>query len=568
MKALPKPFAQLPAVADPDDPENMGSRDLHMNYAQLLAFTVSAQSCTAVVGRGGGKSDGILAPRLHEMVTNMPRSSLVMLGTTYIQLLDRTIPALMNGFQRLGYVRDADFWVKRFPDPKLGLKMPWNCPLSPEHSIFVRSGKTCSVVRLVSQDRPGMANGLSVDGILGDEVKFLNKQKLDEEVRPINRGGVERYGHYAGHHGEWFTTDTPTAKDAQWVFDAEKEHLKPENQQCTELILSIQLELYKEKQLPRNASRLKRIAKYEGYLNELRKGLTHFIEASSFVNVHVLGLSYFRQMYRTMSPLRFQTSILGKRKIGAEKGFYPELSLSKHGYDAVDYAYLDAIDYGKNQTRDWRKDADLDTKQPLTLTGDYGGWFNCLWVTQRCSRFAPKNLSGFDEVRYLNHFYAPHPAKVQQVVEQFCTYYRTYLNRSVTYVYDQTAIATDGKSEQTYASIVIDTLTKNGWRVNEEYVGQPWSHKRRYEGWGLALREADDRIARQRFNRENVRVGMEAMFNAGTKEGSKGLEKDKTDEKNDQIDQSTTTHLTDGADTAFVWHTFQSTGQADLLPMK
>lgn len=567
MKALIK-NSHLPApVTDSDEPE-AASRDLHMNYAQLLAYAVSAQSCTAVVGRGGGKSDGILAPRLHDMVTNMPRSSIVMLGTTYIQLLDRTIPALMNGFQRLGYVRDVDFWVKRFPDPKLGLKMPWNCPLSPEHSIFVRSGKTCTVVRLVSQDRPGTANGLSVDGIIGDEVKFLNKQKLDEEVRPINRGGVERYGHYAGHHGEWFTTDTPTAKDAQWIFDAEKEFLKPENQHNVELILGLQLEIYKEKQLPQNVSRLKRIATYEGYLNELRKGLTHFIEASSFVNVHVLGLGYFKQMYRTMSPHKFQTSILGKRKLGAERGFYSDLSLSRHGYDAVDYAFIDGVSYGKNLKRDWRKDADLDTKQPLTLTGDYGGWFNCMWVSQRLPRLHLKNLSGFDEVRYQNHFYAPHPAKVTHVVEQFCTYYQSYVNKDVTYVYDQTAIAKDGKSEYTYADLVIRTLKNNGWRVKPKYVGQPWGHSRRYEAWGVALKENDDRVARQRFNRENVRTGMEAMFNAGTKDGSKGIEKDKDDEKNESIDQSTTTHLTDGADTAFVWHTFQASGQSDLLPMK
>ena len=562
MRNLPATVRHLPA-APTEEPE--GSRDLHMNYAQLLAYTVSAQSCTAVVGRGGGKSDGILAPRLHEMVTNMLRSSLVMLGTTYIQLLDRTIPALMNGFQRLGYQRDVDFWVKRFPDAKANLKLPWNCPLSPEHSIFVRSGGSCSVVRLVSQDRPGTANGLSVDGLIGDEVKFLDKQKLDEDVRPINRGGVERYGHYAGHHGEWFTTDMPTSKSAQWVFDAEKEALKPHNQRNIELILAVQLEIYREKQKPLNPSRLKRIAKYESYLSELRRGLTHFVEASSFVNVHVLGLSYFKQMYRTMSPLKFSSSILNKRKLGVENGFYADLDPAKHYYDAVNYAHVDSLDYNKNQTRDWRKDDDLDTSQPLTLTFDYGSWFNCMWVSQRLSKFHLKNQSGHDEVRYLQHFYAPSPAKINDIVEQFCAYYRTYLNRDVTFVYDHTAVPTDGKSEYTYADLIIKALKKNGWRVKAKYIGQAWSHKRRYEAWGVALKETDDRVARQRFNRENVRVGFEAMCGAGTKDGRLGTEKDKTDEKNEHIDQSTTTHLTDAADTAFVWHTFIVSGQSDLI---
>ncbi|KAB7728135.1 hypothetical protein F5984_20535 [Rudanella paleaurantiibacter] len=554
------------ALAD----EGISVEDRHMNYAQLAALTVGAQNCTAVIGRGGGKSDGILAPRVHMNITEMPRSSGVALGTTYIQLLDRTLPALFNGFHRLGYQRDVDYWVRRFPDKGHGLKMPYNCPLTPEHSLFFRTDDKLSVMRLVSQDRPGTANGLSVDWLLGDEVKFLNSQKLNQEVRPINRGGADRFGHCSGHHGEWFTTDMPTTPDASWIFEAEEHANEKFNVRNIELILAVQLEIYHEKQKlatsPRNASRIARIRKLEGYLNQLRKGVTHYIEASAFVNVHVLGLSYYKDMYKNLRPAEFASSILGKRNMGVENGFYPDLDSTHHMYDAVDYAWIDGQDWEKQKRRDCRKDADIDHDKPLVISPDYGASFNCLWVAQRNSRLSLKNMTGYDEVRYLNHFYAPSPAKIRDVVQKFCEYYEYFYKKEVVFVYDHTAVGKDGKDELTYADLVYKELKRHGWRVKMEYIGQTKGHHIRYNAWGVALSERDERIARQRWNRENTRVGFEAMTQTRTKQGKHGFEKDKSDERNKAIDQWKTTHLTDAIDNLFYYLTFLSTNQQDLLP--
>lgn len=568
--SLVKVLSQLEPDTDELENDGIAQRDVHMNYAQLMAYTVGAQHCTAVVGRGGGKSDGILAPRIHDNVSQMPRSSGVALGTTYIQLLDRTLPAMFNGFNRLGYVRDRDYWVRRFPDKNHGLKLPYNCPLTPEHSVFIKDKGQLTVMRLVSQDRPGTANGLSVDWIVGDEVKLLNKQKLDDEVRPINRGGIERFGHASGHHGEWFTTDMPTTADAKWIFDAEKEAEKPLNKEAIRLILSVQLELYNEKEKlktsPRNQARLARIFSLESSLSQLRKGVTHYLEASAFVNVHVLGLAYYRDMQRNQAPLIFDSSILSKRRLGVKNGFYPDLNPVHHYYDAVDYGYVDSFDFGKRAFNDCRKDSDIDPDQPLTISGDYGGSFNCLWVGQRVSKFSPRNMTGFDEVRYLKEFHAPEPAKITHVVKQFTDYYRYFYKKEVVYVYDHTAIGKDGKSDYTYADLVIKGLKSAGWRVKVKYVGHTKPPYLRYNAWGVALSEADERIARQRWNRENTRVGFEAMTQSKTKQGRKGLEKDKRDEGKEHLDQSMTTHLPDAIDTLFWWLTFTASRQEDLLP--
>lgn len=569
-QALYKVLSSLQPDTEALAQESIEVAEGHMNKAQLLALTVGAANCTAVIGRAGGKSDGILAPRVHRNVEVMPRSSGVALGTTYIQLLDRTLPALFQGFQRLGYERDRDFWVRRFPDPKYKLQLPFNAPLSPEHSIFIRNSNTAAAMRLVSQDRPGTSNGLSVDWIIGDEVKFLNKKKLDEETRPINRGNKERFGHLAEHHGEVFTTDMPTTKGGRWVFEAEDECNKPHNQEAIRLILALQLEIWREKQkLPTSANnngRLRRIAHYEGQINELRKELTHFLDFSSFVNVHVLGLKYFRDMYRTMPRSIFNTSILNKRDTGGENKYYPDLNEQLHYYDAVDYSYVDKFDFGTRAFNDCRKDADIDNAQALTLGGDYGASFNCLHVAQRHSRFAKGNLTGKDMVRHLKSFYAPSPAKISGVTEAFCDYYEYWHRKEVHYVYDQTAVGKDGKSDLTYADEVIKVLKRRGWKVRQIYIGEVPGHMTRYLGWGVALREADDRFAIQRFNRENTKYTFEAMADAEAKEGRNGFEKDKADEKNREIPQHQTTHLTDACDTVFYYLTISKPQLTHLLP--
>ncbi|MEZ0485428.1 hypothetical protein [Fibrella aquatica] len=545
-------------------------RDVHVNYAQIMARLINPQNFTGVVGRGGGKSDGILAPHLHDCVKQMPGGSFPLLGTTYMQILTRTLPAILNGLHRIGYERDRNYWVGRYPEKSLGLKLPYYTPLDPKHCMFVRDGQQLSVVPFVGQDRPGSANGLSVDAVLGDEVKLLNKRKLDEEVRPIKRGNRERFGHCHLHHGEWFTTDMPTGKEAKWIFEAETEGAKPHNAEAVKLILDLEQAVYDDQQRllkGPNASATARISECRKLQDQLRRDLTYYFEASSFVNIDVLGMAYFRQQKRDLPPAKWLAQILTKRDQATEGGFYPSLDRDIHCYDAHNYSFVDKHEFGAVFT-DCRKDDDDDPAQSLTIAGDYGASFNCLWVGQRLSRLHIKNQSGFDEVRYLNHFYLPHPHETVDVAQAFCDYFKYRLKKQVDFVFDQTAVGGSGLGKNTYASVVIDTLRKNGWKVTERYIGKVPGHHERYIAWGKALREKTPGVARQRFNRENTLVGTSAMLAAGTKQGKNGFEKDKTDEKyTTTIDQSLTTHLTDGADTLFWWLTVLMGGSGDLRPL-
>lgn len=564
----------LPALTDRfDEPQHQAEKTkVHFNYLQLLCLAIMAQYTTVIAGRGTGKTKGVLAPRLHQLLKKLRRSSIVVVGATYVQLTQRTLPELLQGMNDLSYVAGQDYWLRRFPDKKFNLQLPYNSPIDPSHSIFMRNpgANSVSVLRMVSQDRPGMANGMSVSAVLGDEAKTFNKDRLDADVMAINRGGHQYYGDIPEHHSVTFTTDMPTEKEAKWLLKDKEECLKPHHQKAIELILAIQLELYKERRKlltsKRNAARLNRIATYEKQLDELRRGLVHYAAASSFANVHVLGLQYFRERKRTFKPSAFDAYILNKEQDNVEDKFYPDFNIHHHQYDATDYAVIDPKIFASLPFDDCRKDADLDPGQPLTVGGDYGASFNCLHVGQRFSKLHPMNKTGYDEVRHLKSFYEEGPKLIQDVVAQFVAYYAYFYKKEVLYVYDPTAVGKNGLSPMTYADEVIKALKAAGWKVKTKYFTKVPAHHARYLGWGWCLRELDDRFARQRFNRENMRQTVICIGNAGVKEGKNGFEKDKDDEKSD-MPQYETTHLTDAMDTVFWYLTFVEPNKLDLLPV-
>jgi hypothetical protein len=97
----------------------------------------------------------------------------------------------------------------------------------------------------------------------------------------------------------------------------------------------------------------------------------------------------------------------------------------------------------------------------------------------------------------------------------------------------------------------MDLIRKGGWIVKPVYIGHTPSPKARYEMWGELLRGEHGRFRRVRFNRGNCNFLIESMRGAKLKKGT-GKEdyvKNKDDERNQGLDQRTTTHHSDGIDT-------------------
>ena len=539
------------------------AKPLHFNVPQQLALLVQPQKFYGVWSRGVGKSHGAIAPYVVNQSRLMPRSQGGIVGATFQQLLVRTLPPVIAMWERMGYVRDTHFIVGREPDKVF--KKLWNWegprhkPLDSKYAIYWFNG-SCQV--MISQDRIGSSNGLSLAYIVGDEAKLLNKERLDEEVMPTLRGDRSHYGHIPTYRGEFFTTDRPTNAAGQWI------HQKAElmDKEQIQLILQFQLKInLLQRQLLTLSGQayeriLLQIQDYENRLVKLRKNSVYYSEANVYDNIDVLGEEYIDDMRIALSDSMFRTSILNERLLKIEGGFYGLLDANHHGTDWFDNDYLDRHLHkiGQPFQPNSRQDLSFNRKEPLDIALDYGSSINCMVVGQLVGK----------QYRIGNSFYVLHPKLTEDVVNEFCDYYEDYPEKTVNYFYDHTAITGNGTTEWTYASVVIETLRNRNWHVNEIYVGQAPKHDRKYEFWGTLLKEKDPRLPVFRYSKTHCESLEISMNNAGVKYGRNGFQKDKTPERDPAIPPQEAPHLSDAADTLVFFrlhHRLEDT--SDFIPM-
>lgn len=518
-------------------------KHLHLNRPQIKSLLVQAHEEYDVLGRGTGKTEGIIAPRSAHDFHSMPRSSGVFLGSTYQQLLTRTLPPLFAGWERMGYKKDIHYFIGKKPPKSWKWEMPYVCPISSDYYVHWYTG---AGAHLVSQDRPGSANGMSIDWIKGDEAKLLNKERLDADLIPTNRGNRQYFGHLPEHHSLLFCTDMPTSTSGKWILDKREDM----DQEQINLIIAIRIHIIKLEEESRSANKtnqkrlIKEINKFNEELRQLRFNSVLYQEASTFENIDVVGLDYIKQMKRTLSPIEFRAAILGERITKVDGGFYAWLDIeNKHGYDSYDYTYIDGLqlDFNALSKIDCRQDGDVNRVQPLDIALDYGSSINCIVTGQEHG----------DEFRFLSSMHILKPEIIPKLVHNWCDYYEYHRNKEVNYYYDHTAKGTDGMRTTGYHEEVERILISRGWKVNMIDIGQAPGHHGKYLLWAIAGSEEDSRIKKVRFNKTNCKYLIISMDQAQVKEGKNGFEKQKKDEQNKKIAQEETTHHSDAADTLY-----------------
>lgn len=545
----------------------MKKSKIHFNKPQLRSWLIQAPEEIAIWGRGTGKSEGLIAPRSIDNVFAMPRSLGVFVAATYQQLLTRTLPPVIKGWEKLGYKRDRDFFFGQFAPKKWKWELPYTPPLRPDHFIHFRNG---SGIALVSQDRPGSANGLSIDWIMGDEAKYLKEQRYHEELLPANRGNGHLFQGIPQHHSILLCTDMPVATSGKWVLKKQDQYDEPQYVERQRVALAIQAEIYdlrqrvsKSKSPAHKKNLTSKIGTRLNQLALIRSGnpgesiprLRLFSRASALENIDVLGVDYFEQMRTNMTDLVYQTSILNQELKSIEHGFYPDLDEEQHGYDLFDNSYLEALDYNfqRAQEVDSRQDADVMHAEPLDIALDYGASLNCIVVGQRFD----------DEYRFLNGLHVKHPQKLSHLITKFKRYYRYHKNKRVNFFYDHTAAGQNAVNDIRYYQEVIDLLERKdehgSWIVTKIYLGQTPSHHARYEFWGKVLTDSDPAFPRFRYNRHNCQSWFLSCAMAPVREGRKGFEKDKSSEKRIaskdgdaqryRVEQEKATHYSDAGDT-------------------
>ncbi len=550
----------------------MKIRPLHLNVPQLKIGLVDATETYVVAGRGVGKTSGIIAPWEIRRAQEMPRSSGGIVGATFQQLLVRTLPPMLAMWKKMGYEQDRHFVIGREPSEKFKRLFKWEGPitkpLDSKYAIYWFNG---SANVLISQDRVGSSNGLSLQYVAGDEAKLLNKQRFDEEVIPTLRGERAKFGKCTGYGGILFTTDMPTTAKAKWILDmaAEMDVDQITQIMSNQLLYNLRQRQYMNAEKSEKLSLHKALQVLEKRLYSLRLGhknnpearnriiSKYYLEASAMDNLDVLGPQYLKRMKGALTDLQYRTSILNQRLNKIEGGFYPNFKPEFHGTDWFDYHYLDSFIGRTSIEEDSRQDDGMDKGSPLDVGCDYGV-FNCMVTGQRVG-MEYRLFRGFH--RYQGE------GLLQDVVKDFCKYYKHYPTKVVNYYYDHTAIGGNANTEATYAQSVIDTFRGEGWQVNEMYMSRTVSPDIRYKVFDNVFSEKDPEALKVRYSRSGLGKWEIAMGNADVKQGTKGVEKNKNPERDKDADQAETTHYTDAGDNLLFYVAASNQHSSGITPI-
>jgi len=527
------------------------NKSIPINRPQMHYNIVMPNLASLIWGRFGGKTEGPGARFVANNIEKMPRSNGFVQGVTYEQLLTQTLPGLIAGLEKLGYIENKHFWVRNFPDEKLLLPKAIRAPLKADHYISFYNG---SGIYMVSQDRASTIHGVRTQWGFIDEAKKINKKKFDEETIPTMAGGNELWGtkapvHLAEYLSLLFCSDMPTTSEARWLLDFEKE-MDPH---LVKLIMQVHCEITKNKSalLTAEGSSFDKIQKRISYLeseyNELRRDCIYYSEASALENIQFVGLQPLKKAKLVLSDWQFRISILNERSFKNEKGFYAMLDPQIHGYLNVNYSYVDPLfekhDFKSDKSRDCRWDGDIVQDEPLHIAFDHNNVINCVATNQRLPTGAP----------LLSTFYVDHPLLLIDCVIKWDDYYKYHKCKELHYWHDSTSISggKNARSNINFADEVIKKLTDLGWDVIVHDIGQIGGHTSRYHFWGTLFGGEDPRLPRFTYNKKNCETWEFAAQQAGLIRSGKEYKKDKRPELNKSIPPHEATHITEAVDVLY-----------------
>lgn len=449
--------------------------------------------------------------------------------------------------EALGYIRGIHYVIGRKP-PKTFAKAIIE-PAEYEHVISFYNG-SCAVI--ISQDRPGSSNSLTLSWLLVDEAKFIDYNKLKDETLPANGGIKSYFGKHSCNHSIMILSDMPQTQKGSWFL-----HYK--DKMDSEVISAIEGLVYDIWKLKERIKQHKDtgdvVPKYLIYtlrhkdkqLNQLRSIATYYKEYSSIENLQLLGENYIRQMKRDLTPLTFQTSILCQRIGIAKDGFYSSMR-EGHKYDASDMEYLDNVAqsfYDNDDSHisaigaqiDCRADNDTDPNAPICIGMDYNANINWIVAGQPSGR----------RLNVIKSFYVKFERKLPALIEEFCSYYAFHKNKTVIFYYDTTALGSNyAVNEQDFRWVIIHEFERRGWEVIDVYLGNPMRHDEKY----LLINQgfAGKQMLMPFFNRQNNDDLILAIQAAGVTRGRNGFRKDKGGEKLAETEEDLLEHRTDGTD--------------------
>jgi hypothetical protein len=521
------------------------TKEVFHNPKQIDFLQKMCHTNCLIWGRATGKTEGPVSDFSLYNIQTMPRSVGFLAGVSYESILTKIIPGIKKGWANWGYNENEHYFIRKFAPTKWN----WEKPLrSPEKADYFIQWYNGSGILLLSLDR-AINNGTSTDWASFDEARFFKKDKVDEITLTV-RDNIPIFGKLWNHRSILYTSDMPKTSAASWLFEFETlmdskktEVIMKANNMLNSLFLQYQ---QAEKNPTLQAKIHKEIRKYEIWLNELRRNATLYMEASTLDNINVLGIDVIKDFKKNLSDLTFRTSVLNKKMIAVENGFYSAFDPEKHGYYASNYSYIDGLDLDFSQVKkDSRWDSDVKKDNSLIIGMDYNSAIYSMVVGQEVGK----------ELKIVNNLYVLN-SSIEALVERFCNYYSNHGRKEVVYCYDVTAIKGNKERESSPISMadeVIKQFTKRKWIVTRKYINRVPSYRSRYL-LNKLLFSNDTRLSKFSYNRNNCEELEIALQNVATKQVKEGFEKDKSSEKDINVKPQHSVHPTDALDT-LIWAT-------------
>lgn len=471
------------------------NKKIFLNVPQARAFSNLKKKNFWEWGRGTGKSTG-LGFGIRQFVSQMPRASFFLVGSTYAQILSRTLPSTVEGLEMFNLYADVDFVVGKSGKRK-GFKMPFQPPFQWNNIIHFSNG---AIFQLVSLDNPNTGRGLNSYGGIGDEAALLDPEKLFNNVKTTNRAQKAIFNKCSMLGAEIYASSTPLTKRGKWFIENEK----------------------KAKQDPKNY---------------------YYSKANAFWNPYLRPDWFDTMKKESPSEYLYNAEVLNIRPREVIDGFYANITAS-HYYTDHNNSYLESIGvtFTKQEHYNSNQDNDVIPNEPLIMSLDFGV-FNCCVVSQ---------LQGH-EYKVLKSFWVKNPKLLDDLfIEQVIPYYKPHQEK-VVYLYG----GHDGNnrlpnSSKTLFEQVQDLLEDHGWRVHLMTRGAAATHFDKYLLINAMLKQSDRQLPAICINESNNEDLIIALETTEAMEALDGVRKNKKAERNKDFPQQHAPHLTDAFDIPIV----------------
>lgn len=549
-----------------------------LNTDQQKSIILAPKNKVEVKGRGVGKSYGV-GWSVNSVNQMMPRAITSVTGTTFGQLLTRTLPSTFKFLQTLGYKqhnskKDPGNYVIGVKPPPHFLK-PYEEVMKFDNVITFSNG---NALLMLSQDRVGSARGPNVDYELLDEALTINKPRYDEETSPTNRGNKDKWGTESRnpvpwHHGFHYLSSMPYTAEQKWLLDYAKYYEEERGVRILEVwnrIVNLQVQLI-------DAKKENNVKLFTDLWNEtirLKQKITPFVSkdgllftlANALDNIQNVGFSYIMEQYEKQPMLTFLIEIMNM-VIDVVEDCYYSINSRKHiYYDSYNDSFL--RDYAENTNWDFRKlgspdsrfDLDCNTKAPIEIVPDWGAKIALFSICQeRTFDFVSKQT--IPTFNFINELYTKPDISsgvmINDLVDRFCEYYQHHQNKQIIYIHDRYGDhrQPNAKNSKAYNEQAIDRFKLKGWSVTSlHHRGQEPPQHEKYLLWGNILKKDDDDklFPNIRFNGNKCKFTLISMNNTRVIDKDGKWEKDKSSERKNSVLPEEATHFGDAAD-KIIW---------------